>query len=90
VAFCCFLITLSWRLLSHHFISYWDFSLGEKERKAQGLAFGFNLLYGYLSQQQHFIANPPLPALFKKELARFHVSHQCLNVCIYSKTERHL
>jgi hypothetical protein len=47
---------------------------GEKERKAQGLAFGFNLLYGYLSQQQHFIANPPLPALFKEELARFHIS----------------
>lgn len=49
---------------------------GEKERKAQGLAFGFNLLYGYLSQQQHFIANPPLPALFKKELARFHIFSQ--------------
>ena len=48
---------------------------GEKERKAQGLAFDFfNLLYGYLSQQQHFIANPPLSALFKKELARFHIS----------------
>jgi len=58
------------------FFSYWDFSFGEKERKAQGLAFGFNLLYGYLSQQQHFIANPPLPALFKKELARFHVFSQ--------------
>jgi hypothetical protein len=79
---------MAFTVTSFHFLLGLFF--GGKERKAQGLAFGFNLLYGYLSQQQHFIANPPLPALFKKELARFHVSHQCLNVCIYSKTERHL
>lgn len=70
-----FLITLHGVVASFFFFSYG--TLGKKERKAQGLAFGFNFFYGYLSQQ-HFIANPPLPALFKKDLASFHNLDMCL------------
>jgi len=59
--------------LSHIFFFFFllGLVLGEKSEKHRDWRTASNLLYGYLSQQQHFIANPPLLALFKKGAGSF-------------------
>jgi hypothetical protein len=60
--------------LSHIFLLFflWDYCFwGKKSEKHRDWRSASNLLYGYLSQQQHFIANPPLLALFKKGAGSF-------------------
>jgi hypothetical protein len=84
-------ITLSWRFLvtSFFFSLLGSFVWGKRAKSTgTGVRLQLQYFYGYLSQQQHFIANPPLLALFKKgAMAHFHNSLKCLNACISYTTD---
>jgi hypothetical protein len=89
-----FSITHPFMALSCHifFFSLLGSFFWGKERKAQGLAFGFNFntfTDTFRSSSILSLIRPCLPCS-KKELARFHNSLKCLNACISLKTGRYL